>query len=142
MPLFLRWIAVLPGAVLGGLAATFPLHWILDAWIFPHDGAYFLDMIEFDQPVDVATIELGLTPLIIAVFYVWAGAEIAPAHKLKVGVVLSLLFVCALAYLFFTSNGQATFEIKTAGALFGILLGLAIVWLRVRQIRLTQAKLT
>jgi hypothetical protein len=29
MPLFLRWIAVLPGAILAGLAATFPLHWIL-----------------------------------------------------------------------------------------------------------------
>ncbi len=26
---WLRWIAVFPGALLAGLLATFPLHWIL-----------------------------------------------------------------------------------------------------------------
>jgi hypothetical protein len=128
----LRWLAVLPGAILAGLLATFPLHWLLNM-IFPYDGKWFLDFIEFPNKVlDVSAIELTLSPLIIALVCIWVGAEIAPKNKFKTALVLSALWVCVLLYIFLAAGGHATFDIKTACAVLGVLLGLSIVWLRVR----------
>ena len=129
---WLRWIGVLPGAIFAGLLSLFPLHWILNM-LFPQDGRWFLDFIEFpNKVVNVSGVELALSPLIIALFYIWIGAEIAPKYKLATAFILSVLWVGVLAFTFLDSGGQATFDIKTAGALFGMLLGLLIVWLRDR----------
>jgi len=128
---FLRWFAVLPGAILAGLLATFPLHWVLGS-LFPQDGKFFLDFIEFPTRLDVSGIELTLSPLVISTMYIWSGAEIAPKYKLAVAIVLSVLVLCMMLYLFLSSAGHDTFEIKTAGALLGIVLGLLLVRLRTR----------
>ncbi len=132
--ILIRWVIVLPCAVVGGILATFPLHWILVFWIFPHDGSYFLDFIQFQNRVNVSEIELIFTPFVIAILYIWIGAEIAPKYKLITASVLSVLYVCMMIYIFFTAHGQAIFDIKTAGGLLGLCVGMLIVWFRSRKI--------
>jgi hypothetical protein len=128
----LRWAAILPGAVLGGVIAFFPVHWLLGS-LFPHDGNYFLDFIMFEKPLDVERIELTLTPFVFSVFSIWAGAEIAPKSKLAIAIALSGMWLIVGTYMFWSSGGHDTFEIKTAGGVAGLVVGPIIVWLRTRQ---------
>lgn len=134
MTTFLRWIAVLPGAIIAGLLATFPLHWILYL-AFALDGSTLFGFVEFENGLDITGIEYALSPFVIALFYMWAGTEIAPKHKFATALVLGVLYVCAEAYIFFGSGVQATFDFRTAGALFGVFLGLLFVWQKTRQIK-------
>ena len=129
----LRWVLILPGAVAGGAIAIFPIHWMLVFWIFPHDGKFFLDFIEFPKQLDVDGIELALTPFVLVVFSIWAGAEIAPKYKIAVGCLLSGVWLIAGAYAFLSSDGQAPLEIKTVGGVLGLFVGPVIVWLRARR---------
>lgn len=133
----LRWLALLPGAILGGVIVLFPIHWILVSWIFPHDGEYFLDMIWFPKKLDVAGIENTLAPFFIIVFSTLAGAIIAPKFRITVACVLSGMWLIAGTYLFWSSGGQDTFEIKTAGAVLGLFIGPIVVWLSTKRLRST-----
>ena len=113
----LRWIAVLPGAIIGGFLATFPLHWVL----------YFtLANGETISGVNISPIEYALYPFVIAVTFVLIGYKIAPNHKFKTSIVLACLWIASLIGLFLFMRGQAQFEIRTAGSLFGPLLGVAV----------------
>ncbi len=131
----LRWVAILPGAMLGSVIVLFPIHWMLIFWIFPHDGKYFLDMIWFpDKKVDVAHIEDTLAPFLLVVISTFIGAEIAPKYKITVACVLSGMWLIYSTYLFWSSGGQDTLEIKTAGGVLGLFIGPIIVWLRTRRV--------
>jgi hypothetical protein len=81
---WLRWSAVFPGAIIAGLLATFPLHWIL----------YFtLAKGEIISGVDIKPIEYLLYPFVIAVIFVLAGYKIAPKYKFKTAIVLFGLYL-------------------------------------------------
>src|SRR6266852_5878703 len=67
----LRWLAVLPGAVIAGLLVTFPLHWIL-----------------FQTLGNVAELQRIVAPLAIGVCFIWAGSRIAPTHTFETAAVL------------------------------------------------------
>src|SRR3989344_7756863 len=84
---WIRWVVVLPGALLAGFLATFPLHWILYL-VFAHNGTLF-GFIELPPRADIP-IEYFMYPFVIAIVFVFTGYRIAPAHKLKVA---SILFV-------------------------------------------------
>jgi hypothetical protein len=127
----LRWVAILPGAMLGGVTAFFPLHWLLGS-LFPHGGEYFLDFIMFQKPLDVESIELTLTPFVFSVFSIWAGAEIAPKFKLAIAFALSGMWLVVGAYLFWSSGGHDIIELKTVGGVAGLVVGPFIVWLRTK----------
>src|SRR5262245_45492907 len=92
---WLRWVAVLPGALLGGLLLTFPLHWILK------------NTLNFIDPYPELP-ERILSPLVIALGFVWLGAKIAPARKIETAVVLfglwTVLLGSALAFFFFVGE--------------------------------------
>lgn len=76
---WLRWLVVLPGALLGGILTSFPLHWILYSTL--RNETIFIDPYP-ELP------ERILLPLVAAFVFVWAGSRIAPEHKLKTSIVL------------------------------------------------------
>lgn len=84
----LRWVAVVPGAIVGGLLSTFVLHLVLYQTL---TGSGIV------TPYPHAP-ELILSPFAVAVAFVWCGSRIAPKHKTETAVVLlgvMLLFVGA-----------------------------------------------
>jgi len=122
---WLRWIAVLPGALGCALLLLFPLHWVLyqtfSSWIEPYP--------ELPERV--------LTPFVIAAGFIWGGSRIAPSHKMETAVVLFGLWMVLMGgvitftyfvgsiygqYIFFRAHGLAT-----AMAFIGTLCGLLIV---------------
>ena len=81
-----RWVALLPGALIAGILATFPLHWVLSLKS-SYDGT-FLGFIELSPEVFI-TIERALSPFIIAIIFILVGAKIAPSNKLRTAVILA-----------------------------------------------------
>ena len=79
-----RWVAVIPGAVLFSLLATFPLHWILYSTLV--NG-------EMVSGVNIAPIERFLYPFVIAFTYVFAGYKIAPKNKFQTAIVLFAIYL-------------------------------------------------
>lgn len=77
----LRWIAVLPGSIIAGISMTFVLHFIL-----------YFTLTKFFTPYPEFP-ERALTPFAIAATFIWAGCEIAPNNKLKVGITLFAIWI-------------------------------------------------
>lgn len=87
----LRWIAVLPGSVLACIAMTFVLHYIL-----------YFTLTNFVTPYPEFP-ERALTPFVIAATFIWSGCEIAPNNRLKVGIVLFIIWmVLAVGFILLT----------------------------------------
>jgi hypothetical protein len=82
----LRWLAVIPGGLLVGFLALFPLHWVL----------YFTlvkgSMVQMPM-ADMAPIERFLSPIVSSICFVLAGAIIAPRKKRLVACVLFFMIV-------------------------------------------------
>src|SRR5437763_1507823 len=80
----LRWLAVLPGAILGAVLSTFPLHWLL----------YFtLANGETISGVDIRPIEYFLYPVVMSFAFVVTGSEIAPIKKFQTAIGLSIMYL-------------------------------------------------
>ena len=77
---WLRWIAILPGAIFAGFLITFPLHWLLYI-AFAHNET-FLVFIELPPRSDI-WIEQLLYPFVMAMAFISAGHYIAPKYKFK-----------------------------------------------------------
>jgi hypothetical protein len=125
----LRWATILPGAIAGGVTGWFVLHWLL-LLLFPSDGRRFLDFIEFPGRLDIERIELALAPFVFTVFSISIGAEISPTYKLRVAIALSAIWLMIAGYMFWSSQGQDTFEAKTFGGGLGLLVGPTLIWFR------------
>lgn len=91
---WLRWLAVLPGALIAGVLAAFPLHWIL-----------YLTLRNFVAPYPELP-ERALTPFAIAAVFVWSGSRIAPKYKVEAAVVMFGLWMALLGgFVFLTLSG-------------------------------------
>ena len=122
---WLRWVAVIPGAVLAGTLATFPLHWVL-----------YLTLSEFIEPYP-ALPERVLTPLVVGAIFISAGSEIAPQYEFETAVGLFGLWMALLGGFVFlvlsggTLMGRAPFLyagwLGPVMALIGGLMGLYLV---------------
>jgi small basic protein len=118
------WIAVFPGAIIAGLLATFPLHWIL----------YFtLANGETISGVNIQPIEYLLYPFVVAITYILAGYQIAPESKFKTAVVLFGVYFFIWLAINVTSlfNGNVLgidmqFSWRTILSLIGAAIGLYI----------------
>lgn len=135
---WLRWIPVLPGSLIAGFLATFPLHWIFYL-SFAHNGT-LLGFIELPSGSNVS-IEYFLTPFVIALVFIYAGFEIAPKHKLRVAVILAVLYIVFVISVFILGmkNGIGmSLEIRSLGPILGLLLGLFIVWEKSKQAHLSE----
>lgn len=130
---WLRWILVLPGGLVVGFLATFPLHWILQLLFALHGKGeevdigtpgFFIDLFK----LNANTIEYLLYPAVIAVTFIVVGYKIAPRYKFKTALVLFGVYVTAwLAGNFFVSfKGDINMQIplRAIVALLGAGLGL------------------
>jgi len=117
---WLRWVAVLPGALVAGFLATFPLHWVL--YFTLADG-------EIISGVNIKPIEYTLYPFVIAITFILVGFEIAPANKFKTSVVLTAIWILSFLGVFiFFSALKPQFELRSTLSLLGAFLGLYIAW--------------
>lgn len=113
----LRWIAVLPGAILIGLLSTIPLHWVLYATFVV--GETF-------SGFNIELTERLLSPFLISLIYIFSGYKIAPDKKIKTSLVLFLLYL--ILWIIIVVNSSAdNFSLSTILALFGGILGLVVV---------------
>lgn len=122
---WLRWLAVLPGALLAGMIAIFPLHLVL-----------YNTLSNFVEPYPEMP-ERILTPLVIAGVFVYAGSRIAPEFKIETSVVLFGLWLFLIGgFVFLTFygadwfGGQLYFRgggLSTIMAIVGAAIGLFVV---------------
>ena len=91
---FLRWLAVLPGAILAAVLVSFPLHFVL-----------YQTLRNFVEPYPELP-ERILFPLAAAIAFQWAGVKIAPSHKDKTMIILfSLWLVFSIAGVWLILSG-------------------------------------
>ena len=125
---WLRWIAVLPGAITISFLSTLPLHWILYI-AFAKNGT-FLGFIELPDGINTS-IEYYVYPLVIAFVFIYSGYKIAPKHKFKTAIILFgiyliiWLFVSVIAL---SGSGPNNLDMQFSGrtmlAFFGAIIGL------------------
>jgi len=130
---WLRWVAVLPGALGFGFLATFPLHWIL--YLKASGNWAILGFIELPA-TSWTSVEEAVYPFVIAIVYIMVGAWIAPTHKIKTSIVLAVLYVifAVSIVLWGVSSGlQVSVGARIIGPIAGLLLGVYLVWQRHKQ---------
>ncbi len=116
----LRWVAVVPGALIAGFLATFPLHWLL-YFTLAHGGIV--------SGVNIKPIEYNLDPFVSAITFILVGFEITPVNKFKTSVVLATTWLLSFFGVFiFLSALKPQFELRGALSLLGAFLGLYIAW--------------
>lgn len=131
MKTFLRWLAVLPGAILAAVLVGFPLHFVL-YWTLtnPDSVIYFETYPELPERI--------LFPLAATIAFQWAGVNIAPSHKGKTAIILFavlLVFWIAAVWLVLSGArlGDMHFVAQGGGlapvfAFIGLFAGLYINW--------------
>ena len=127
MPNWLRWIAVLPTALLAMILSAFPLHFVLFQTL---TGSGIV------EPYPEAP-ERILMPLVGTMAFIWAGARVAPDHKVRTATVLFAVWllvfsVFVVAVLSGANFGGLQFDPEGGGsgpimALLGAVGGLYIV---------------
>ena len=128
----LRWIAVLPCAVIAAVLSLVPLHLLLYL-IFTRFVEVYPEMPE-----------RILAPAILSGVFIYVGARISPAYKLETAVVLFgiwMFLVGGFVFLTFSGNefngGQLYFHyggIPTIMAVVGAIVGLFVVWSEQRKV--------
>ncbi len=123
----LRWLAVIPVALVAAILSAFPLHLILYQTL---TGSGFI------EPYP-ETPERVLLPLVAAMAFMWSGARVAPSHKTETAVVLFgvwLLLAGASIALIWSGANLGGIQLKSHGgglasvmALVGAFAGLYIV---------------
>ena len=122
----LRWIAVLPCAIIAALLSLVPLHLLLYL-IFTRFVEVYPEMPE-----------RILAPAVLSGVFIWVGAKVSPDYKLETAVILFgvwMFLVGGFVFLTFTGNefngGQLYFRysgVPTFMAVIGAIVGLFVVW--------------
>jgi len=122
----LRWVFVLPGAIIAGFLSTFPLHWIL--MLYPTGRENMMIQLSNDT---LRTIEYVLFPFIIALTFIFVGYKIAPKYKFKTAIVLFGIYlliwlIASFVTLYKGSLGNISLQFsgRTLLALAGAFIGL------------------
>ena len=122
---WLRWIAVLPGAIIAGILSSFPLHWLLIFLVWANN--------ENIQNLNIETIEYFLAPVVCAIAFVYTGYEIAPKFKIITAFILCGLYILFWLTLFILALLKINFygmepilDLRSIFALAGAFCGLYI----------------
>lgn len=110
----LRWIAVLPAALLAAIMALFPWHWVviffadLAPMLFGVDGLISRGYEEGAEPFGISSLVRAIGPeevetlgngFIIPFVLIVVAAKIAPKYKIATGRVVVLLLVALIVFL-------------------------------------------
>ena len=135
MKTILRWIAVLPGAVIAAVLSLFPLHWCLYSSL---TGSGFI------EPYP-KTPEQLLSPLVFAIAFVWTGSQIAPKRNRATAICLAATYILLVAYFcaLTLSGGKflgqsLTFPnggLRVGAGLVGVCIGVHLVFRQARRIK-------
>lgn len=116
---------MLPGSLLAGILAGFPLHWML-----------YSTLTTFIDPYPELP-ERILFPFVMATVFVWAGSRIAPEYKFETSIVLFGIWLFLIGgFVFLTMSGvsymgrKLYFQGGGIGplmAIVGVFLGLYII---------------
>ena len=103
----LRWISVLPGAILAAILITFPVHWILVLFGVPLIGSF----------VSVETAERLIMSFTTPYVLITAGRYIAPSYEFETSVALALLVALGLgaSYVWVAYNSDSYLEAVNYG---------------------------
>jgi hypothetical protein len=105
----LRWLAVVPGALLGAIIVMFPVHWVAmylhhfgtpDPMITDEQGRGLL------QSMPLESLERFGDALFIAGTFIAVGAFIAPRFHFATAIVLTVLLVGLMSWAFFSLNSM------------------------------------
>ena len=134
---WLRWILVLPGAMVAGFLATFPLHWFVLLLFHNFGGeAGEVDLLSLKFFAlligkNAYLTEYNLYPAVIALFFIYGGSLIAPKYKFKTGLALFIIYVLVWLFVSYTAVFKGNiggvnmwFSSRTIFALLGAILGL------------------
>ena len=109
---YLRWLAVLPGAVISAFLVAFPIHWIIMFIGYRHteineDGTVTYENFLAAIPPDVLEYFAYAfsTPFVMII----AGAYIAPSLKFTTAKILSGILFLIFAYITFISTADLVF---------------------------------
>ncbi len=118
----MRWVLVLPGALVAAMVVAFPIHWVV---MFTLGGAGHDPLIEIRDESTLRTIELLLQSLLGPLAFVYAGAFIAPARQLMISIALGLTVVIGAAGLAAYQNSLGDPAMSVHYDLFTFLANLA-----------------
>ena len=130
---WLRWLAVLPGALLASFLVTFPLHWLL--YLKFANGGTLFGIVAL-PPGASETIERAIYPFVIAITFIITGYKIAPNHKFRASVALGVLYAVTFGAVAIIQPYQRQLEARSLVAFVGMLLGVYWTW---RQSKLEQS---
>ena len=110
--MILRWLALLPGTLLFGLAGCFVIHLLamLKFYFTPPDEPHFLGLVQFDNP---AELEYMMYALFNPAVLILSAVFIAPCKKLIVGYITTTVCILSIlaAYYFLITSDSANFTI-------------------------------
>lgn len=133
MKSILRWLAVLPVAIVAAIMVSFPLHWLVrllcqnspEAYLTDSNGVSLL-YLHRDE------IERFLQPIASYFAFVLAGARTAPKFHFIAAVVLCCLLLVSLAFsiyhVTYYDDSLLSFHWRMAFGPVGAILSLWIVW--------------
>lgn len=110
---WLRWLAVLPAAILSAVLISFPVHWAV--MIFTGFAGDDDTIGLWDLPPE--TLErLGIA-FFAPLAFIMAGAKVAPTHKLQTAIVLTILLAMAwsASVTYIASNRNIGFDYQGWG---------------------------
>lgn len=116
----LRWIAVLPAALLSGLLVTFPIHWIvllIGLVDNPNESVITVNGKGLLASINPATLERFGYALFVPIAALTAGAMVAPRFKFQTGIVLAVLWGMLLGAAITLALSRGPFEWKMLLAL-------------------------
>lgn len=128
----LRWIAVLPGAIVAAVLSLIPLHLFLYI-IFTRFVEVYPEM-----PEQI------LAPAVLSGVFIWVGSKISPAYKLETAIALLGIWMFLVGgFVFLTlggsgvNGGQLYFKyggVPTLTAVIGAIVGFIVVWVERKEI--------
>ncbi len=117
---YLKWVAVIPTALLSGIIVTFPLHWILYRTLSGGSDPIITPYPELPERL--------IQPFVSAFVIVYIAAKIAPDRKLKTALVIMNIWVLvAISLLILGYFGYSFSNIKLFLQLGGLPVFMGIV---------------
>lgn len=103
----LRWVAVLPAALLGTIVVLFPVHW----------GVQGLRYYEGEENsfmgIPLNTIELFVDAFFVPYSFLFVGSYVAPRFKLITSIVLLVLMTAGISFLLTTIFASGRYSVDS-----------------------------